>query len=147
MSLSINPRVRLQQHIEYLKEHIEIGDENDQKNFDHVYGNFCTVAAKLRLYQWVRNIVAVFLYASVITTMAKTIIPGITWALSPLVAVSGLVGITVLSALWIGLNTLINTVMLDLVSEHSHLVAILVKNNDEFVAHPGYSLGLFKKYT
>lgn len=146
MSISINPRVRLRQHIEYLREHITIDDTNDQKNFEHVYENFKGVASKLKFYQWVRNVVAVFLYASVIATMAKTIMPGLSWALSPLVAISGLVGITVLSGVWILLNSLINTVLFDMISEHSHLVAILVKHNDEFVAHPNFVFGLFKQY-
>lgn len=146
MKLSFNPRVRIQQHVEYLRKHIEITNEIDQKNFDHVYESFQSVAQKLQVYQWVRNVVAVLLYVGIISTLATSILPFASWILSPVMAISSLVGISVLGAAWILLNAFINTVLFDLISEHSHLIAILVKNNDEFIAHPEFTFGLFKQY-
>ena len=144
---SLNPRVRVQQHVEYLKAHIQIEDETDQKNFDHVYENFKNVAGKLKIYQWAYLIITSLLYISIVMAYASAIHPALTWLLEPLANISSLVGFTILSALWLGLGLLIRTVMIDLTTEHSHLIALLVKHNDEFIAHPNFRLGMIKDYT
>ena len=143
---SLNPRVRIQQHVEYLKAHIQIGDETDQKNFDHVYENFCTVARKLRIYQWSYLVITALLYISIVTALASAIHPALEWLLEPLRHIASLVGFTVLSMLWFGIGLLIRTIMMDLLAEHSHLIALLVKHNDEFIAHPEFKFGLVKDY-
>ena len=143
---SFNPRVRIQQHVEYLKKHIDIGDETDQKNFDHVYNNFCTVAKKLQIYQWMYFIITVLLYISVVTAFASAIHSALEWLLEPLRHAASLVGFTLLSIIWFGMGLLIRTILMDLLAEHSHLVALLVKHNDEFIAHPEFKFGLIKDY-
>lgn len=143
---SLNPRVRIQQHVEYLTQHIQITDETDKKNFDHVYENFNVVANKLRAYQIAYLVITLLLYISIVTAYASAISPALAWLLEPLAQVSSLVGFTVLSVLWIGLGLLIRTVMMDLLTEHSHLVALLIKHNDEFIAHPHFTFGVIKNY-
>ena len=143
---SLNPRVRIQQHIAYLRQHIQIGDETDQKNFDHVYQNFQTVGNKLAIYQWSYLFVTLLLYISIVTALASAVHPALTWLLEPFQRVSSVIGFTVLSGLWILLGLLIRTIMMDLLTEHSHLIALLVKHNDEFIAHPEFKFGLIKDY-
>lgn len=143
---SLNPRVRIQQHVEYLAKHITITDEIDKQNYDHVYENFCILATKLRAYQWAYYIVSLLLYISVVAAITRAVIPGLAWALEPFIAISGVIGFGVLSLIWVVLSSIIHAVTFDLMSEHSHLVALLIKHNDEFIAHPSFRLGVIKEY-
>lgn len=144
--ISFSVRERIIQHVDYLKKHVEITDENDKENFENVYASFTRTATKLHVYQTIRIIVAALLYVSIIAALTQSVAPAFTWAVKPLVAISSLIGTAVLGAAYLALTSLNNLVLNDLLAEHTHLVALLVKNNDEFIAHPGYKYGILKHY-
>lgn len=144
--IHLSVRRRIVEHVDYLKEHVEIADENDSKTFENVYTSFTHTARKLRAYQVIRTAIATLLYISIITTLAKGVSPEIAQIISPLVALSGLIGTAVLTVLYFIMSHFIKLVLNDLLTEHTHLVALLVKHNNEFIAHPGYEFGIIKHY-
>jgi hypothetical protein len=144
--ISFSIRVRILQHIDYLKKHVDITDEADSKTFNHVYENFTNTSKKLAIAQGIQIFIAALLYVSIITSLARGVSPFIAEVISPLVALSSVVGTAVLTVIFAGLSYFTRMVLNDLLAEHSHLVALLVKHNTSFVAHPHYKYGFVKNY-
>lgn len=144
--LSLNPKYRITRHVEYLREHIKIPKGHDKENFETVYNNFCQTSKRLTIYHWIRNVTFVLLYFSIILTIAKDILPGVTEVLAPVGQIANLIGFSLLTIVFVIVTKAITAVRTDLIVEHSHLVAIAVKHNKNFKVHPEYKWGLFKDY-
>lgn len=140
--LSLNPRFRVERHVEYLRKHVTIANKLDRENFETVHRNFLKTSKKMRGYQWARLLVFILLYLSAI----GAIVPALSGLLGPFAQIVGVIGVGVLSLLVLLLNRVIGTVMTDLMIEHAHLVAIAVKHNKRFRVHPVYRYGLFTDY-
>jgi len=144
--LTLNPVWRVMRHIDYLSDHVAIADKVDKENFRILHENIKKTARRLRLYQFVRIVLLAMLYVSFIITIAQTISPWFNLVLGPLIALATIMGFGLLTILVLLLSRIIHVVEVDLLIEHSHLVAIAVKHNKNYVVHPTYKFGLFMVY-
>lgn len=135
---------RVKRHVEYLQNNVKIPKGHDKENFERILENFYTTASKHRIYGFIHGAIFLLLYASVIQTIVQAT------ALNPIIhaasTLTSLLGVTFLTIIFFISQRYMNAVFTDLLIEHSHLVAITVKHNKDFVVHPHYKWGLFKDY-
>ncbi len=144
--ISINPRKRIIHHLDYLKEQVTITNEKDNAIFEQEYEVFTLISKRLLIYQWIYLLSGLLLYMGLVTTVAQTISPLFTLVLSPFIAISGLLGFTVLTGLFLFMGQLVYAVTIDLLTEHARLVSILTKYTDKELPPPKRFLGVLRTY-
>ncbi len=144
-ALTLNPVWRYQHHVDYLRKHIEITDDEDKESFTHISSAFDKSARAVRAYQRIRLVLFVLLYLTAGTAIVQSLSPALAQALRPLQLLVAWFGVGALSVLVLVFTKLVNAALTDVEIAHTHLVALAVKHSD-FVARPKVRAGLYTRY-
>lgn len=125
MSFTLNPRKRIEAKLEELIRDVKIEHETRKQLYEQARDQYQQVAKKLAVYQYIQYVIAALLYVSVISTVAGAFSPFFEELLTPVVALSQVIGITILSITYFGLSTVTQTLLFDLLAEYTKLVALI----------------------
>jgi hypothetical protein len=143
--MSLNPVWRIKRHADHLKAHANIPPGPDKESFENVQKALETAIKRLRLYYLLRLLIIALLYLSLIAAVLREAAPFLIAVLAPARLVTAVLGVGLLSLLFLLITQLISAVLEDARTCHAHLVALAVKHN-QGVAKPEHKYGLFVGY-